>query len=210
MTRYDALRTIRPFVEDDDLVITSLGGLMDEWHTLRPSDGNLPLHILGVISPLALGLAVARPNRRIFCFDTDGSFFLNPGTLCTLGREKPENLMVVVFDNRCYECIGGYPTPSAGGTDIAAMARGAGIEHAVKVDSVDALEDVMRSRLNTGGLAYVVCAIDRGTEHIPQDQRIPYDGFELKYKFLRHVERLEGIVIKPPEMRYHFPGENAT
>jgi thiamine pyrophosphate-dependent acetolactate synthase large subunit-like protein len=207
MKRYDCLKIIRPYVRDEDLVITSLGGLMDEWYNLRPSDRNLPLHNLGVITPLALGLAIALPRRRIVCLDTDGSVFLNLGMLCTLGNQRPRNLRVFVMDNACYECIGGYPTPSGGRSDIAAMARGAGVDNAVSVSSPEQLEEEARKAFGADALSYVVCRVEPGTERFPVEKRIPWDGFELKYHFIREVERLEGITIKPPEHHYDFQAD---
>ncbi len=204
MKRYDCLEIISSHVNEDDLVITSLGGLMDEWHNLRPTGANLSLHILGVISPISLGLAVALPHRRVVCLETDGSLLLNLGALCTIGNEKPRNLSIFVMDNECYECIGGYPTASAGNTDFAAIARGCGITNVESVTRLNQLEQAARKASKLKELSFVVCKLEPGTKKFPLEKRIPWDGFELKYRFIRHVEQLEGITIKPPEERYDF------
>jgi sulfopyruvate decarboxylase subunit beta len=204
MKRYDCLKILSNYVKDDDLVVTSLGGLMDEWHNLRPSEANLPLHILGVISPLSLGLSIALPKKRIICIDTDGSLFLNIGALCTIGNEQPANLIIYVLDNECYECIGGYPTPSAGNTDIATIAKGCGIKGARTVNSEEQFEQESKKAFEGKGPSFIVCKIEPGTERYPAEKRIPWDGFELKYRFIRFIEKTEGITIKPPEERYDF------
>ena len=198
MKRYESLKVLRRFVGKDDLVVVSLGGVVDEWHEVRPSGGNLFLEILGSITPVALGLAIALPHRRVFSLDTDGSFFMNTGVLCTLGNRQPENLTVIILDNECYECIGGPPTPSSGVVDIAKMAVGAGITSAQTVRTAEELEQALTVASKRKGLSYIVSKLEPGTVHFPLEKRKISDGFEDKYNFLRHVERLENMVIKPP------------
>jgi len=198
MKRLDCLKVINRFISPDDLVVVSLGGVVDEWHNVRPSGGNLFLEILGGITPVALGLAVALPHRKIFSLDTDGSFYMNTGVLCTLGNLQPQNLTVIMLDNGCYECIGGPPTPSAGGVDIAGMAAGAGIRNARSVRTLEELEEALAEAGRRKGLSYIVLKLEPGTVRYPIEKRKISDGLEDKYNFLRHVERLEKIIIKPP------------
>ena len=198
MKRLDSLKVINRFVSPDDLVVVSLGGVVDEWHNVRPSGGNLFLEILGGITPVALGLAVALPHRKIFSLDTDGSFYMNTGVLCTLGNLQPQNLTVIMLDNGCYECIGGPPTPSAGVVDIAKMAAGAGITNARSVRTLEELEEALAEAGRRKGLSYIVLKLEPGTVRYPIEKRKISDGLKDKYNFLRHVERLEKIIIKPP------------
>ena len=198
MRRLDCLKVINRFISPDDLVVVSLGGVVDEWHNIRPSGGNLFLEILGGITPVALGLAVALPHRKVFSLDTDGSFFMNTGVLCTLGNLQPQNLTVIILDNGCYECIGGPPTPSAGVVDIAKMAAGAGITNARTVRTLEELEEALAEASKKKGLSYIVLKLEPGTVRFPIEKRKISDGLEDKYNFLRHVERLEKIIIKPP------------
>ncbi|HET8589258.1 MAG TPA: thiamine pyrophosphate-dependent enzyme, partial [Nakamurella sp.] len=114
----------------DDLFVTSMGGLWDDWLNLRPGG---PDHhntfsppILGSHASTAFGVAIALPHRRVICMDTDGSILMNIGILCTLGNERPKNLTIIVFDNQIYESIGGPPTHTARNTDLAKIAEGAG------------------------------------------------------------------------------------
>jgi len=197
MKRYDCLQVLAKHVKDEDLVVNSLGGLVDEWYNLRPY-GSLTLEILGSITPVAFGLAVALPHRRIVCIDTDGSLFMNTGVMCTLGNQRPKNLVVYVLDNECYECIGGPPTPSAGNVDITKMAQGAGIDSAVEVRNIDEFTVATEEAFTNEGLSFIVCKIKPGTVTFPPEKRMPTDGFEDMYNFVRYIEKLEGIVIKPP------------
>jgi thiamine pyrophosphate-dependent acetolactate synthase large subunit-like protein len=151
---------------------------------------------LGCVTPQAFGLAAGLPHRRIVSLDTDGGMMFNLGILATLGNEQPSNLLVIVWDNECYESIGGPPTHTAGRADIAAIARGAGIANAHTARSLDEFE-VLCARGLSADLPYVVVAkVDRSVRR--DIRRKHSDGREDKYIFVRHVEETEGVVIMGP------------
>jgi thiamine pyrophosphate-dependent acetolactate synthase large subunit-like protein len=151
---------------------------------------------LGCVTPQAFGLAVGLPHRRIVSLDTDGGMMFNLGILATLGNEQPRNLLVIVWDNECYESIGGPPTHTAGRADIAAIARGAGIENAHTARSLDEFELLCARGLGADSPYVVVAKVDRGVRG--DIRRKHSDGREDKYIFVRHVEETEGVVIMGP------------
>jgi thiamine pyrophosphate-dependent acetolactate synthase large subunit-like protein len=102
----------------------------------------------------------------------------------------------MVWDNECYESIGGPPTHTAGRADIAAIARGAGIEHAYTVKTLEDFDRQCEEGLRTSAPYLVVAKIDRSARG--DIKRKHSDGREDKYTFVRHVERTEGIVIMGP------------
>ena len=128
MKRIDIVRALAALVTEEDLFVSSIGGLWDDWWNYRPGgvDGTFSPGVLGSVSSTALGLAIALPHRRIVALETDGSMLLNTGILCTLGNERPRNLTVIVFDNGIYENIGGPITHTGRNTDLAVMAGGGG------------------------------------------------------------------------------------
>jgi len=198
MKRYDCMTRLAARLKDE-LVILSLGASVDEWYNAAPHmrAASLFQQQLGCVTPQALGLAAGLPHRRIVSLDTDGGMMFNLGILATLANEQPKNLFVVVWDNECYQSIGGPPTHTAfGRVDIAAIARGAGIGQA---HTVRDLEDF--DRHCAAGLAaaepYVVVAKVAGTVQ-PDIRRKHSDGREDKYIFVRHVEATEGITIMGP------------
>jgi thiamine pyrophosphate-dependent acetolactate synthase large subunit-like protein len=198
MKRYDCMTLLAKRLKDE-LVILSLGASVDEWYNAAPHmrAASLFQQQLGCVTPQAFGLAAGLPHRRIVSLDTDGGMMFNLGILATLGNERPENLFVVVWDNEQYQSIGGPPTHTAlGRVDIAAIARGCGIEQA---HTVRDLEDF--DRQCAAGLAarepYVVVAKVAGTVQ-PDNRRKHSDGREDKYIFVRHVEATEGITIMGP------------
>lgn len=198
MKRYDCMTLLAARLKDE-LVILSLGASVDEWYNAAPHmrAASLFQQQLGCVTPQAFGLAAGLPHRRIVSLDTDGGMMFNLGILATLGNERPDNLFVVVWDNEQYQSIGGPPTHTAlGRVDIAAIARGCGIEQA---HTVRDLEDF--DRHCAAGLVarepYVVVAKVAGTVQ-PDIRRKHSDGREDKYIFVRHVEATEGVTIMGP------------
>jgi thiamine pyrophosphate-dependent acetolactate synthase large subunit-like protein len=183
----------------DELVILSLGASVDEWYNAAPHmrAASLFQQQLGCVTPQAFGLAVGLPHRRVVSLDTDGGMMFNLGILATLANEQPANLMVVVWDNECYQSIGGPPTHTAKGrVDIARIAQGAGIERAHTVRDLDAFEACCRDGLAARAPTVIVAKVEPS---VRQDIRRKHsDGREDKYIFVRHVEATEGIVIMGP------------
>ena len=121
----------------------------------------------------------------------------NLGILATLGNEQPKNLFVVVWDNECYQSIGGPPTHTAfGRVDIAAIARGGRHRQRLHGTHRGGVRRALRRGL-ASDVPYVVVAKVAGTVQ-PDIKRKHSDGREDKYIFVRHVEASEGIVIMGP------------
>jgi len=198
MKRFDCMKALAARLKDE-LVILSLGASVDEWYNAAPHmrSASLFQQQLGCVTPEAFGLAVGLPHRRIVSLDTDGGMMFNLGILATLGNEQPKNLFVVVWDNECYQSIGGPPTHTASGlVDLAAIARGAGVEQAFTVHTVEEFDAHCAKGL-ASDVPYVVVAKVAGTVQ-PDIKRKHSDGREDKYIFVRHVEATENIVIMGP------------
>jgi sulfopyruvate decarboxylase subunit beta len=198
MMRFDCMVVLAGKLKDE-LVILSLGASVDEWYTAAPHmrDSSLFQQQLGCVTPQAFGLAVGLPHRRIISLDTDGGMMFNLGILATLANERPKNLLVIVWDNECYQSIGGPPTHTASGiVDIAAIARGAGIEHAYTVRDLDDFDRRCDEGLNAQAPLVIVAKVERAVRQ--GIKRKHSDGREDKYIFVRHVEATEGVVIMGP------------
>jgi thiamine pyrophosphate-dependent acetolactate synthase large subunit-like protein len=198
MKRFDCMKALAGHLKDE-LVILSLGASVDEWYNAAPHmrSASLFQQQLGCVTPQAFGLAAGLPHRRIVSLDTDGGMMFNLGILATLGNEQPKNLFVVVWDNECYQSIGGPPTHTASGrVDLAAIARGAGVDQAFTVRTVQEFDDHCAKGL-ASDVPYVVVAKVAGTVQ-PDIKRKHSDGREDKYIFVRYVEATENIVIMGP------------
>src|ERR1700674_1830290 len=126
MLRLDALTAIYPQLETR-IVVTIMGAVAAELQSIghRPNFFYLQ-HAMGLASSMGLGIALSRPDRRVIVFDGDGSILMNLGGLTTLARYRPRNLIHVVFDNESLLSVGGFPTATSTGSDLAAIEKGAG------------------------------------------------------------------------------------
>jgi sulfopyruvate decarboxylase subunit beta len=198
MKRFDCMKALALRLSDE-LVILSLGASVDEWYNAAPHmrEASLFQQQLGCVSAQAFGLAVGLPHRRIVSLDTDGGVMFNLGILATIGNEQPKNLFIVVWDNECYQSIGGPPTHTAfGRVDIARIAAGAGIEHAYTAHTLEEFERHCGAALRATAPYLIVAKVDTAIQC--DIKRKHSDGREDKYIFVRHVEATEGIVIMGP------------
>jgi thiamine pyrophosphate-dependent acetolactate synthase large subunit-like protein len=198
MQRVDAVRALATVITKDDLIVSASGYLQHDWWNHRPGrvDNTFTSGTLGSVSPTALGLALALPDRRVISFDADGSVLMNLGVLCTLANESPPNLTVFVFDNGLYESAGAQDTHTGRKSDIAKMAAAAGCPNTGTVETEADVEREAARLLDDGEFGLLVLKIERGVTRWAPEQRKPTDGVEDKYRFIRYVEALEGIVIR--------------
>ena len=199
LDRYEWLGRLAARLPEDALVMsTYIGAVSFEWAAIteeHPSTAQLGQ--MGDVIGLAVGLALALPHRKVICLDGDGSVLMELGQLVVMGQESPQNLSVFVVDNGVYESIGSgkggpRPTATAGKTDLAALARGAGIAQAVNVETADELEREMQAAFSAPGCRFINVRTKPGHARVPPRQS---DGFEAKYRFVRYVEKLEGKQI---------------
>src|SRR5258708_35091197 len=127
MLRADALAALYPDIADL-IVVPIMGAVAAELYTLGHRDTFFYLeHAMGLASSMGLGIALAMPEHKVVVIDGDGSLLMNLGTLSTLARYRPGNLLHIVFDNESLLSVGGFPTATATGTDLAAVARASGV-----------------------------------------------------------------------------------
>jgi thiamine pyrophosphate-dependent acetolactate synthase large subunit-like protein len=198
LTRYACMESLAARLKDE-LVILSLGGSVDEWYNAAPHmrAASLFQQQLGCVTPQAFGLAAGLPHRRVVSLDTDGGLLFNLGILATLGNEQPPNLFVVVWDNECYQSIGGPPTHThTGRVDLAAIARGAGVAESHTARTLEEFDAHCAAGLAATVPYLVVAKVAPGVQ--PGIKRKHSDGREDKYIFVRHVEATEGITIMGP------------
>lgn len=127
---YDRLR--------DCLVVTIMGATAAELQSLGHRGNFFYLqHSMGLASSVGLGLALCLPQQRVVVLDEAGSVLMNLGSLTTLARYAPRNLIHVIFDNESLVSTGGLPTATRTGADLSGIARAAGIAGARTVSSLE-------------------------------------------------------------------------
>jgi sulfopyruvate decarboxylase subunit beta len=137
MLRIEALEAVYPRL-DECVVVTIMGAVSAELQSIGHQPQFFYLqHAMGLASSMGLGIALSRPELQVVVFDGDGSVLMNLGGLTTLARYRPRNLVHVVFDNESLLSVGGFPTATSTGSDIAGMALAAGVPRATKVDTID-------------------------------------------------------------------------
>src|SRR3954453_939047 len=133
MKRADALAAIYPQI-DDVVVVTIMGAVAAELQAIGHKPNFFYLqHAMGLASSMGLGIALTRPELPVVVFDGDGSILMNLGGLTTLARYRPRNLVHVVFDNESLLSVGGFPTATSTGSDLAGIAAAAGVPRTATV-----------------------------------------------------------------------------
>jgi len=160
MTRLDALKAIYSRLEQQ-IVVTIMGAVAAELQSIghRPNFFYLQ-HAMGLASSMGLGIALSKPDRQVVVLDGDGSVLMNLGGLTTLARYRPRNLVHVVFDNESLLSVGGFPTATATGTDLAGVAAAAGVPRTATVGTVDAFRTAFDEALGAGDLTTLVAKVE--------------------------------------------------
>ena len=182
MTRAECIHMLYPECADT-LVVTIMGACAQELYDLGHRDNFFYLqHAMGLASSIGLGLALHLPHERVLVLDGDGSVLMNLGTLATLARYRPKNMVHIVFDNGSLLSTGGFDSHTTSGiTDLAAMARGAGIEHVVAVDSVVGFGEAVIDALARDDLSLIVATVAAvGPNHYGMDLHLPENAFRFK------------------------------
>ena len=116
---------------------------------------------MGLASSIGLGLALAQTKRKVIVLDGDGSVLMNLGTLATVAHHAPENYLLVILDNCCYGSTGSQPTCTHLGTDLAALAKAAGIKNVRKVERPPDLAEALQ------GKGVIVVKVEAGNASVP-------------------------------------------
>jgi len=160
MQRIEILRLIYSDIADD-VVVTIMGAVAAELYSLGHRRNFFYLqHAMGLASSMGLGLALARPDKRVVVFDGDGSLLMNLGTLSTLAWHAPNNMIHVVFDNQSLLSVGGFPTATSAVADLAGIAEKSGFKHAVTVRTVDEFDTAWYAARERKELSFIVAKVD--------------------------------------------------
>lgn len=196
MRRLSALEALYPRLEDErTVVVTIMGAVAAELQSLGHRAGFFYLqHAMGLASSIGLGIALCRRELAVVVLDGDGSVLMNLGGLTTLGRYRPPNLIHVVFDNESLLSVGGFPTATATGSDLAGMAGSAGVPRVERVETPAGLVAAFDAAREAEEATTIVAQVEAHYEPPPGTSGFvtPLGLLENRFEFARHLERLRG------------------
>ena len=184
MKRLDALHAVYDRLQHR-IVVTIMGAVAAELQSIghRPNFFYLQ-HAMGLASSMGLGIALSRPGRQVIVFDGDGSILMNLGGLTTLARYRPRNLVHVIFDNESLLSVGGFPTATATGSDLAGIAKAAGVPRTATVSTLDDFTHAFDQALAARDLTTIVAKVEAvGPAALVTDLGL----LENRFQFARHL-----------------------
>ena len=157
LSREEAIRTVASALAPSDIVVSSTGMISRELFEYREATGAghghdfLTVGSMGHASQIALGIALERPDRRVWCFDGDGAAIMHMGAMAIVGTKAGSNFVHVVFNNGAHDSVGGQPTVGLQ-IDLPDLARACGYRSVYSVSSHEEVQSVLNQTVNLNGL----------------------------------------------------------
>lgn len=189
--REDAIKTIVPLLNEDDIVVSTTGKTSRELFEFREElkQGHekdfLTVGSMGHSSSIALGIALEKPNRNVYCFDGDGALIMHMGALSTIASLKPKNFKHIVFNNFAHDSVGGQPT-SAYNIDIVQIAKTNGYADAFSAETKEQIVEYIKKMKEMDGPVLLEVKVNKGArKDLGRPTTTPIENKEDFMKFLR-------------------------
>lgn len=159
LSREDVVRRITD-VSGNDPIVSTTGKASRELFEIRESNGQehkydfLTVGSMGHSSSIALGIALNKPSRKIWCIDGDGAALMHMGAMAVIGSIKPNNLVHIVINNGAHETVGGMPTVS-NSIDLPSIAKACGYDNTSNVSTIDELDSELKAAKTRKGLSFI-------------------------------------------------------
>src|SRR5882724_2989748 len=161
MNRFDPTSRLIAKLKNEEAVIGGIGNTnFDLWAAGHRPQNFYMLGSMGLAFPIALGVALAQPKRRVFALEGDGSLLMQLGCLSTIATLKPQNLRMIVMDNGIYQITGAQPTPAAAVSDLIAGAIGCGLSHSAWAADEEDFERLVDQSLSASEPTLIGVRID--------------------------------------------------
>ncbi len=182
MSRTDITRRLVARLHRDEAVIAGIGNTNFElWASGQRPQNFYMLGSMGLAVPIALGVALAQPERQVFALEGDGSLLMQLGALGTVAATGLKNLAIIVFDNGAYQITGAQPTLTAQGVDLVAIARGAGLAQSHWAADETHFEQLIGQALERQG----PCFIGARTDARPPAGVTERDATKIRGRFMQ-------------------------
>ena len=194
MSREEAVQTVAAALGEKDCIVSTTGMISRELFEYRTSMNQgherdfLTVGSMGHASQIALGIAMAQPERRVWCFDGDGAAIMHMGSMAIVASKMPQNYVHVIFNNGAHDSVGGQPTVGLQ-IDLPAVAKAVGYKTAVSVTSKEELEEelsTLNSQVSTvGGPVLLEIKVKKGNrKDLGRPTTTPVQNKEALMKFL--------------------------
>ena len=150
LSREEAIQTVAAALGPKDCIVSTTGMISRELFEYRTAMGQsherdfLTVGSMGHASQIALGIALEKPDRHVWCFDGDGAVIMHMGSMAITASKAPVNFVHVLFNNGAHDSVGGQPTVGLD-IDVPAIAKAVGYKHAFSVDTAEGLQEILRS-----------------------------------------------------------------
>lgn len=184
MIRKEAVKIIGEYAKDNP-IISANGFISRDLFELLDKDSNFyMIGSMGLSSSIALGVALKNPKKKVFSFDGDGNLLMNLGTLVTIGSEKPQNLIHVIFDNEVHESTGGQPT-NLKKIDLVKIARASNYK-VFKAITKKQLDRVLKQINRVSGPILLIIKIERSDI---VSKRVAPNPNKIRERFMVSIKR---------------------
>ena len=161
MNRADLTRRLVARLKAGEAVIGGIGNTnFDLWASGQRPENFYMLGSMGLAVPIALGVALGQPARKVIALEGDGSLLMQLGALGTVATVAPANLVIVVFDNAMYQITGKQPTLTATGTDLVGIAQASGLGHSAWARDEAHFEQLVDAALSGAGPCLIATRTD--------------------------------------------------
>lgn len=191
MSREEAIRTVAGALGEKDCIVSTTGMISRELYEYRAFSNQgherdfLTVGSMGHANQIALGIAMAKPERRVWCFDGDGALIMHMGSMAVLASKSPENYIHVVFNNGAHDSVGGQPTVGLK-IDMSAVAKSVGYPFTFSVDSKKGLVDALRTVGSLHGPVFLEIKVKKGNrKDLGRPATSPIQNKDAFMEFLR-------------------------
>ncbi|MBR0738497.1 hypothetical protein JQ581_16300 [Bradyrhizobium liaoningense] len=161
MNRFDVTSRLIARLKHEEAVIGGIGNTnFDLWAAGHRPQNFYMLGSMGLAFPIALGVALAQPARRVVALEGDGSLLMQLGALSTIAALRPKNLTMIVMDNGIYQITGAQPTPAANVADIVAIALGSGLANSAWAADEEDFERLVEAAMSADEPSLIAVRID--------------------------------------------------
>jgi len=195
MTREEAIQTVASALSPKDVIVSTTGMISRELFEARAAWGQgherdfLTVGSMGHASQIALGIALEKTDRRIWCFDGDGATIMHMGSMAIVASKKPANYIHVVFNNGAHDSVGGQPTVGLA-IDLPAVAKALGYSAAFSVSTIQELKSqlsILNSQFSEGPVLIEVKVKKGNRKDLGRPTTTPVQNKEALMAFLSEI-----------------------